>query len=112
MGGAVSEVLTFAVGVAISPIPIVAVILMLFSRRATVNGLLFLLGWVVALAVVSGVAYAFSDAGDAATSTTASDTVSWVKIALGAVLLVLAARGWRRRPGPDDEPEMPSGCQG
>lgn len=112
MGSAISGVLTFAVGVAISPIPIVAVILMLFSRRATVNGLLFLLGWVVALAVVSGVAYALTDAGDAATSSTASDTVSWVKIALGVVLLVLAARRWRSRPGPDAEPEMPKWMAG
>ena len=45
MGRGISEVLTFAVGVAISPAAIVAVILMLFSRRARVNGPLFLLGW-------------------------------------------------------------------
>jgi len=50
------EILTFAIGVAISPVPIIAVILMLFSSRAKVNGPMFLLGWVVALAVVSGVA--------------------------------------------------------
>ena len=31
MGQGISEVLTFAIGVAISPIPIIAVILMLFS---------------------------------------------------------------------------------
>jgi len=53
MGQAISEVLTFAVGVAISPMPIIAVILMLFSQRAKVNGPAFLLGWVLALAVVS-----------------------------------------------------------
>ncbi len=34
MGQGISEVLTFAVGVAISPVPIIAVILMLFSARA------------------------------------------------------------------------------
>ena len=37
MGQGISEVLTFAVGVAISPVPIIAVILMLFSQRAKVN---------------------------------------------------------------------------
>ena len=46
MGQGISEVLTFAVGVAISPVPIIAVILMLFSQRARVNGPVFLLGWV------------------------------------------------------------------
>ena len=55
MAQGISEVLTFAIGVAISPVPIIAVILMLFSGRATVNGPMFLAGWVVALAVVSGV---------------------------------------------------------
>ena len=34
MGQAIGESLPFAVGVAISPIPIIAVILMLLSRRA------------------------------------------------------------------------------
>ena len=43
MGQGISEVLTFAVGVAISPVPIIAVILMLVSARARVNGPLFLL---------------------------------------------------------------------
>jgi hypothetical protein len=42
-----AEVLPFAVGVAISPVPIIAVILMLFSSRATVNGPMFLIGWAV-----------------------------------------------------------------
>ena len=34
MGQGISEVLPFAVGVAISPVPIIAVILVLFSSRA------------------------------------------------------------------------------
>ena len=44
MGKGISEVLTYAVGVAISPVPIIAVTLMLFSQRARVNGSMFLLG--------------------------------------------------------------------
>ena len=41
MGQGISEVLPFAVGVAIVPVPIIAVILMLFSQRARINGPLF-----------------------------------------------------------------------
>ena len=67
MAQGIGEVLTFAIGVAISLVPIIAVILMLFSGRATVNGPMFLIGWVVALAVVSGAAYLISDAGNAST---------------------------------------------
>ena len=49
MGQAIGEVLPFAVGVAIVPVPIIAVILMLFSERAKVNGPRFVVGWIVGL---------------------------------------------------------------
>ena len=78
----VSEILTSAVGVAISPVPIVAVTLMLFSQRARVNGPAFLVGWVVALVIVSGVAYILADQADAATDSTTADTIAWGKIVL------------------------------
>jgi hypothetical protein len=76
MGDGISEVLTLAVGVAISPVPIIAVTLMLFSQRARVNGPVFLLGWVTALAVVSAAIYTVADQADAATDTTASDAIA------------------------------------
>jgi Sap, sulfolipid-1-addressing protein len=107
VGQGISEVLTFAVGVAISPVPIIAVILMLFSQRARVNGPLFLLGWVLALAIISAVAYALADQGGVATGTGASDTVAWGKIVLGVLFLLLAVRQWRSKPAPGSEPAMP-----
>ena len=107
MGQGISEVLTFAVAVAISPIAIIAVILMLFSARARINGPAFLFFWVVALAAVSTVVYVASHDGSVATSSTASDSVSWGKIVLGVVFLVLARRNWRKRPAPGAEPSMP-----
>lgn len=112
MGKGISEVLTFAIGVAISPVPIIAVILMLFSRRARVNGPLFLLGWVLALAVVSGVVYVVAQASNPTTSSSANDTISWGKIALGVLFLLLAARQWRSRPVSGTEPEMPKWMAG
>jgi hypothetical protein len=108
MGQGISEVLTWAIGVAISPIPIIAVILMLFSARARVNGTAFLAGWVVSLAAVSTVVYVLAHDGNVATSSTAGDSVSWGKIVLGAALLLLAHRNWRKRPAPGAEPEMPN----
>src|SRR5206468_6462704 len=98
MTEAIGEVLTYAIGVAISPVPIIAVILMLFSARARVNGSMFLVGWAAALAVVSFVVYFASDAADAATDSTTSDTISWGQIVFGVLLLLLAARNWRSRP--------------
>jgi hypothetical protein len=107
MGQGISAVLTFAIGVAISPIPIIAVILMLFSKRARLNGPAFLLGWIVSLAVVSTVIYVIAHDGNVATSSTADDSASWGKIVLGVALLALARRNWRKRPAPGAEPEMP-----
>src|SRR5262245_11387788 len=107
MGQGISEVLPFAIGVAISPAAIIAVILMLFSRRARVNGPLFLLGWVVALSVLVAVVYVISDQSNAGTSNTSSNSVSWLKIGLGVTFLLLARREWRKRPAPGAEPKMP-----
>src|ERR1700734_2779517 len=108
MGQGISAVLTFAIGVAISPVPIIAVILMLFSQRARVNGPPFLVGWVVALAAVSTVVYVVSHGGNVArTSSTAAESVSWGTIALGVGMLALARGNWRKRSAPGTEPVMP-----
>jgi hypothetical protein len=107
MGQGISEVLPFAIGVAISPVPIIGIILILFSNRARVNGLAFLFGWVAGLAVVGTAVYLFADAADAATDSTNSDSISWGKIALGVVLLGLARRNFAKQPTPGQPAELP-----
>jgi threonine/homoserine/homoserine lactone efflux protein len=107
MGQGISEVLPFAIGVALSPTPIIAVILMLFSDRARVNGPMFLLGWVVGLAAATSIVYFVADAANAGTDSGTSDSISWGKIALGALLLGLARRNWAKRPRDGAAPELP-----
>jgi hypothetical protein len=104
---ALGEVLPEAVGIAISPIPVVFVILMLVSARAKTNGPAFLVGWYVGLLVVTGIAYAVADAADASTSSTGSDGTHGVQIVLGAVLVVLAFRQLRNRPKPGEPEQTP-----
>src|SRR3954463_5828378 len=94
----VSEILTSAVGVAISPVPIVAVTLMLFSQRARVNGPAFLVAWVAALVPASGAAYTRANNAGAATDGPAGDTIAWGKVSFGALFLLLGVRTWRHRP--------------
>ena len=79
MGAAIGDILGLAAGVAVSPLPIVAMILLLATPRGRADGLLFGVGWLVGLAV------------------------------LGAVVLALqlALRQWRARPAEGAEPEMP-----
>jgi hypothetical protein len=104
---AIGAVLTFAIGVAISPVPIIAVILMLFSARARVNAPMFLFGWALALALVAGVSCALAEAGNASTDAATSDSILWGKVVIGLFFLLMAARQWRSRPAPDAAPEMP-----
>ena len=52
MGQAIGGSLPLAIGVALSPVAIIAVVLMLTTDRARVNGPAFVLGWLIGLAVV------------------------------------------------------------
>jgi Sap, sulfolipid-1-addressing protein len=52
MGQAIGGSLALAVGIAISPIPIIAVVLMLTTPRARANGPAFLAGWLLGLGIV------------------------------------------------------------
>ena len=107
MGSAISEVLPFAIGVAISPAGIIAVILVLFSARARVNGLVFTAGWLVGVAVVSTVIYLLADAGDVGSGGSASDTSYWLKLVGGILLVLLAFRDWRKRSADSEAVDQP-----
>jgi threonine/homoserine/homoserine lactone efflux protein len=104
IGQGISEVMVFAVGVAISPVPIIALILMLLSGRARANGPAFAFGWILGLAALITIVYLITDASDAATDSGASDTTSTIKVVVGALLLVLALRRWRSRDRVAAEP--------
>src|SRR5260370_1243828 len=54
MGKTIDGILPLALGVAISPVPIIAIILMLITPRARANGAGFVLGWVLGLAAAGG----------------------------------------------------------
>ncbi len=107
VGPTIGEILPLAIGVAISPVPVIAVILMLFGPRARSTGPAFALGWVLALAVVGAAVLLVADASDVSSEQGPSDAVFAIKLALGLLLLALAVRQWRSRPKEGEEPEMP-----
>lgn len=108
MGQAIGGSLALAVGIALSPIPIIAVVLMLTSEKARVNGPVFVLGWLVGLGIVGAIVLAVAGPGGASKSGSPAPWVSWVKIVLGVLLLLIAARQFRSRPRGDEEPHMPT----
>jgi threonine/homoserine/homoserine lactone efflux protein len=111
MTQAIGDFLPAAIGIAISPIPIVAVTLMLGSARGRANGPAFLVGWIAGL-LIAGTALLFligavgaSDSGQPAA------WVSWLKLAIGLGLVLLAVKQFRARPRGDEEPETPGWMQ-
>jgi threonine/homoserine/homoserine lactone efflux protein len=106
MGQAIGDILPSAIGVALSPVPIIAVILMLGTPKARSNGPAFAIGWILGLVIVSVIVLLVaSDADDADSGS--STAVNWVKLLLGVLFLVMAVGQWRKRPQPGVEPAMP-----
>jgi hypothetical protein len=100
MWNALGQALPQAVGIAISPIPVVLVILMLVSAKARSNGPAFGAGWVAGVLLVTGLAFVLADGADVATDPDAADGGSIVQLILGVAFFVLAVRQWRGRPRP------------
>jgi threonine/homoserine/homoserine lactone efflux protein len=111
MGEAIGQVLSFGVGVAISPVPIIAVVLMLGTPRARSNGPAFILGWVVGLAVVGTVVLLVSSGADASEEGEPATWVAVLELALGALVVLIAVRQWRGRPRGVAQPDMPKWMQ-
>jgi hypothetical protein len=112
MGGAIGDILPLAIGVAISPVPIIALILMLFSKKARSNSLAFLLGWVLGMAAVGAIALLLGNTADIGGSSGPSKGAAVIRLALGLLLLFGAFRQWKKRPEVDEEPQMPGWMAG
>ena len=102
----IGQLLPLAVVAALSPIPIIAVVLMLSTPRARVNGPMFLLGWVASLAVLGAVLLTVASGLDASDSDSQSG-VSTLKLVLGVAVVVVAVRQWRKRPHGTEAAPMP-----
>jgi threonine/homoserine/homoserine lactone efflux protein len=107
MGAAIGGSLPLAIAMAISPIPIIAMVLMLTARHGRVNGPAFLLGWLGALAVLGAIVLCIAGPAGADSSGSPATWVSWLKIVLGVLLLALAVKQFRGRPSAGDTAAMP-----
>jgi hypothetical protein len=107
MSDVIGTILSNAVAVAISPLPIFAVILILFTPEARSNSLAFLAGWLLGLIVVGGAVLLSGGFGSEGSGGSGGSTLSGIIQLVFGLLLVFAVRLWRTRPGEDEEPKTP-----
>lgn len=107
MGEIFMNMLPYALGIMISPVPIITGILILFSSRARSNGVSYLLGWAMGIGIPAIVvlALALSNPGDL--QAPPSRMASILRIAVGLLFMALALRNWRQRKKPDDPEQKP-----
>ncbi len=108
MAESLAAILPIAVGIILSPLPVVAVILMLFSPRARANGLAFLAGWAAGLAAVGALTLLLASTQDVEQGGTPARWTLALKLLLGAGLLFLAYRAFEKRPREGEEPSLPA----
>ncbi|GAA1845302.1 GAP family protein [Agromyces salentinus] len=111
MNGAIGGILPLALGVAISPIPIIAAILMLLSPKARVTSVGFLLGWLIGIIVAVGVFTALASVLPESDPDASKPIKGAIQLLLGAALLFLAVGQWRKRPREGVEPALPKWMQ-
>ncbi len=103
----IGQLLPLAVGVALSPVPIIAVVLMLGTPAGRVNGPAFLLGWIVGLTVVGTIVLLVAGGAGASDSDGPATWVAVLELLLGALLLLVAVRQWRGRPKGGEAGDLP-----
>jgi Sap, sulfolipid-1-addressing protein len=112
MRNVVGEVLPLAVVVTVSPINIIAAILLLFSKEPVANAVSYLAGFVIGVGAVLGGATALAGTLDVSASSGRSRGAAAFLLVLGVLLVVVAVRKFHNRPGPDDVPSTPKWMDG
>ncbi|MFE2410317.1 GAP family protein [Kitasatospora sp. NPDC059408] len=99
MGEAVGAMLASAAGIAIGPRPLIAAILMLAAPRGRANALALTAGRAAALGAIVAVVVAVAVTAGSRPAPGGEPTwSSWLKLALGTLLVLLALGQWRDRP--------------
>ncbi len=111
MSRAIGGILPLAVGVAISPVPIIAIALMLGSPRARSTGPAFATGWVAGLTIVGTVILVIASGSSTSSSGGPATWVSVLKLVFGLLFLLLASRTWHGRPRGGQEAALPRWMQ-
>jgi hypothetical protein len=91
-----AAVLPLALVVGLSPLPIVPVVLLLMGPAAARTGPAFVAAWLAVLTALAVVALLVAGVRDPGGD--ADETIGWIELALGLLLLVGGVVKWLRRP--------------
>lgn len=102
------EYLPMAIGIALSPIPIIALIIILFSDKAKKNSLVFSVTWVLIIGAISAFLVAgVSKGAVAASSDGHGSALAIIQILLGVLMLYISFKNFIKRPKKGDVAPMP-----
>ncbi len=107
MGSTLAQLIPLAIGVLASPLPIMAVVLLLLGERARATGSAFVVGWIIGLVSVGLVGILILNETSVFGSQGSGPVVRLLKGLLGSALLVLAVLQWKQRPQPGEQAELP-----
>jgi threonine/homoserine/homoserine lactone efflux protein len=107
MGSVIGDILPLALGITISPVPIIAAILMLLSPKARVTSVGFLVGWVLGIVVAVVLFTLLASVIPEQDPEGSRPVVGVIELILGVLLLLLALRQWRSRPKPGQDAVLP-----
>jgi hypothetical protein len=102
------QTLPLALGIAISPVPIIATILMLLSPNARRTSVAFLLGWAAGIAASVVVFTLLAELLPERDPSGSAPVAGTIKVVLGVLLVLLAIRQWRSRPRRGDQAALPA----
>ncbi len=101
------DLLLIGLAITLEPIPLTAFILVLASRNGTRKGAAFIFGWLLSLAIVIAVTLLVTGNNPPKPSSAPSVAALVVKILLGAVLVAIGVRQWRRMGRPKKPKKTP-----
>jgi|GEM_PF-2709317 len=106
LADAIGKMLPAIMAIALTPIQIVAVVVVLGGPQGRAGGFAFLTGWLAALGALVTVAILLVDKlGES--GRTPTPLLHWLQLAAGLLLLVMAIRLWRKRKKNGEVPTTP-----
>lgn len=92
----VPDLIPLGLGIVMSPLAIMALVAVLLSQRARTNGVLFLLGWIVGIALVLALSFVILDALEIHERRVPPLWVPTLRLVVGVWLLLVSIRIYRR----------------